>query len=502
MKNIKYDPMLPGGRICGLRVNGLLSGRAVISDPFPAFSWRYQDTAPGFRQKAYRLLAEDERGEVLWDSGWVESRNSQNIRWGGKGISSRSTVFWQVMARGFSGEELISEKVCFEAPLLKNADWQARWISFTGNNPEVDSPIPHFRKEFVLASAPRKARLYVAARGIAIPALNGRRIGGDHLAPGWTDYAKQIQYVTYDVTEYLQAGPNALGVRLGDGWYCGLFSGRRRNIYGSPAEVMMQLEYEDTQGILHQVVTEEGWKCASGPTLRSSIYDGEEYDARKELTGWDLPGFDDSQWQVPAVGDTAENSPELVPKCCLPVRKMREIKPVAVLHPDPEITIFDFGQNLAGVVRLSVKSPRGRGFTLRFAEMLTQSGMLYTANYRSARSTDYYYAAGNPEGDQWEPEFTYHGFRYVQVDGQQCGGCSDLELTALVLYSDLEETGSFECSNAKLNRLYQNVIWGQRSNFVEIPTDCPQRDERLGWTGDAQVFCGTAARNMQVEAFF
>ena len=495
-------------RAAELRVNGL-AGKVWAGSEKPELSWKMEGPA-GSMQSAFRIQAASCPEKLdqpdLWDSDWIANEQSSGIRWGGGPIRSRQRVFWRVLLRDQADRTSEpSETAEFEAALLQNSDWRARWIFFDGNNPSCSAPCPHFRREFTLSKPLKRAVLYVTARGLFEVRLNGKRVGEDHFVPGWTDFRKQIQYLSYDVTELLPEGVNTAGAVLGDGWYSGYLSGRKRNTYGDHPELLFQLEITYADGSAESLLSDETWKCTTGPILASDIYDGEQYDARLEMPGWDRAGFDDSAWRAARIGSTAEESAPLVRKCCLPVRRIMELKAVRVLNPQKDIYIWDFGQNITGRMRVRLKGYPGRLYSFHFGEMLNPDGTLYTLNYRSAKSTDYYTCRGPiEEFEEWEPLFTFHGFRYLQINGFQYSGANleDVDVRAVVLHSDLEVTGSFRCGNEKVNQLYSNICWGQRDNFLEIPTDCPQRDERLGWTGDADVFAAAASFNMDVEAFF
>ncbi|MBO5822296.1 MAG: family 78 glycoside hydrolase catalytic domain [Lentisphaeria bacterium] len=491
-----------------LRVNGL-AGYNWIGDTVPVLSWKISGPN-GTMQQAYRICAASSEAQLetpdLWDSGWVETESSTGIIWGGQALSSRQQIFWQVAVRDQYGNVSdFSETAAFETALLSNREWRAHWIYFNGGNPAVSSPCPYFRKEFELSKPIARAVLYVSARGLFEARINGQRIGEDHFVPGWTDFKQQVQYMSYDVTSALNIGKNAVGAILGDGWYCGYLSGRVRNFYGKHPELLFQLEIKYADNSREMILSGKDWKCSTGPILSSDIYDGEEYDARLEFPGWDLPEFDDSQWSRPSQKKVALKAPQLVQKCCHPVRRIMELKPVKILNPQKDIYIWDFGQNISGRMKVRLKGAAGRLYSFHFGEMLNPDGTLYNLNYRSAKSIDYYTCRGpKEEYEEYEPRFTFHGFRYMQINGFQYSGAKleDIEAVAVVMHSDLEVTGSFECGIKKVNQLYSNVCWGQRGNFFEVPTDCPQRDERLGWTGDAEVFAATAAYNMNVSAFF
>jgi len=492
--------------VCNLRIDGLPAGAMFCASRRPSFSWSLESSRPGTMQKSYQIAVSDVQGKLLWDSGVIESDISAGIRWGAKELESRTRAVWQVSVTDDAGNCVVSEKSYFETPLFNNSDWSAKWIWFDGNNPSAPAPLPYFRKEFSLKKVLR-ARLYAGCRGIFELHINGNTVSKDRMAPGWSDFNKRIQYLSYDVTGLLKEGNNTLGAIVADGWYSSYLSGRRRNIYGEHPELLLQLEVAYDDGTTEVVTSGENWRTATGPYLRSDIYDGEVYDARLEMPGWDDCGFDDSKWREAIVGECACKSPALVPKCCVPVRENMELKPVSFIRTKNNELIWDFGQNISGGIRIrNMRAYNGRLVTIKYGEMLNRDGSLYNQNFRSALSTDFYTTKGKQDITQgYETRFTFHGFRYVQIDGPQFSGgnpAEEWEVTAVVIHSELETTGSFKCGHAKLNRLYQNVCWGQRDNFLEIPTDCPQRDERLGWTGDAQIFCGTAAINMNVGPFF
>ncbi|MFA7232872.1 MAG: family 78 glycoside hydrolase catalytic domain [Terrimicrobiaceae bacterium] len=372
----------------------------------------------------------------------------------------------------------------------------AKWIGANiFGSPRTSAPAPHLRKAFHLGQAVRSATLTVTALGLYECEVNGRRVGDEVFAPGWTDYRRRVQYQTHDVAGMLGEGENVLGAILGDGWYCGFVGMRNRQYYGERPQFLARLEVVLQDGSTVSVATDASWKTSAGPIMEADMLMGEVYDARRELGGWSQPGYDDTPW-LPAVVGTPGPVPELSPRLGPPVRRVQELR---VMKVDPERNIHDFGQNFAGRVRLKVRAERGRVIKLRFAEVLGTDGSLFTENLREARSLDCYICKGGGE-EVWEPRFTFHGFRYVGIGGATMDDA--VELTGIVLHSDTPPTGSFRCSHELLNQLQSNIQWGQKSNFLEVPMDCPQRDERLGWTGDAQVFCRTAAFNMDVAGFF
>lgn len=361
-----------------------------------------------------------------------------------------------------------------------------------------DVPASYFRNEFTIERTVKQARLYSTALGIYEPHVNGVKVGEDLFAPGWTDYNDRIQYQIYDVTNLLKAGKNALGAILGDGWYSGHVAHLPPNVYGSTPSLFMQLNIEYTDGSTESIVTNESWKTSEGPITSQDMLMGETYDARRELTGWDQPGYEDTKWsKIKVRADEVKG--KLVTQKDPPVQVIEEIKPIKMTEPKPGVYIFDLGQNMVGSVRLKAQGTSGTKITLRHGEALNKDGTLYTGNLRSAKATDYYILKGQGE-ETYEPTFTFHGFRYVEVTGYP--GQPSLEsITGRVMHSDLPFTGAFETSNGMLNQLQSNILWGQRGNFFSIPTDTPARDERMGWTGDINVFVETSTFNMNVASF-
>jgi len=368
-----------------------------------------------------------------------------------------------------------------------------------GESKLVLPALPYLRKAFSVDKPVERAMVYATALGLYELHINGKRAGEDCFTPGWTDYNKRVYYQSYDVTDLLASGENAIGAILGDGWFAGYLGGRlKREHYGSEPRLLVQLEIEFADGSRKIVATDESWRAAYGPLLEADFYMGESYDARKEAPGWDTADFDDSGWDAVAVTDTVKAQVQSYPG--VTVKKIMEIKPKKVTEPKKGAYVFDMGQNFAGWAQLKVKGKPGTKVVLRFAEVLNPDGTIYTQNLRIARCTDTYILSGKGE-EVWEPRFTYHGYRYVEVTGYP-GEPSLDSITGIVVHSDAPVVGSFECSNPMVNQLYSNIVWSQRSNYIEVPTDCPQRNERLGWTGDAQIFVRTATYNMDVAAFF
>jgi alpha-L-rhamnosidase len=474
----------------------------------PRLSWQLQSDRRGARQTAYRILVASEVDHLragdadLWDSGKVESDQSIHVPYSGKELISRQRVHWKVIVWDEAGDSAESDPAWFEIGLLNRNDWTAQWIGapFMGG-PRTSSPSPHLRKEFALQGSLASARLYATAIGLYECYLNGVRVGDAFLTPGWTDYSKHIQYQTYDVTGLLQEGANAFGAILGDGWGVGHIAWAGRQHYADRPQFLAQIVLTYSDGSEEIIATDQTWKAAQGPILESDMLMGESYDARRELKGWNQPGYNDSTWWPVAIlpdhqaALVATNGPKVIRQQVLQPISIREIPDF--INPR---WIFDMGQNMVGWIQLCVRGKRGTTITLHYGEALNPDGTLYTTNLRSARNTDHYTLRGEAE-ETWEPRFTFHGFRYVELTGFP-GRPTEATISGIVIHSDIPPTGKFECSDPLINQLQHNIVWGQKGNFVDVPTDCPQRDERLGWTGDAQVFIRTAAFNRNVAGFF
>ncbi|MBK1876457.1 alpha-L-rhamnosidase [Pelagicoccus mobilis] len=488
-----------------LRVN-LRTNPIGIGDRTPRLSWQLHDQRPGAAQMAYRLQAslDDPNFEphhLTWDTGRIDTDGNTDIAYDGPPLKSRERIYWRVAIWDAWGQlSQWSDPAFFEAGLLDENDWKGEWIGRLDNGDKLTVPVPYLRREFQLpCTSIVSARLYISARGLFEATINGQPVTEDRFAPGWTEYEKSIPYLAYDVTHLTRKGDNAIGIVLGDGWYRGnLFHPPVRANYGPQLSVICQLEVLLSNGEREIIASNTRWQSSTGPIRASDIYDGETYDARKEMPGWDKAGFEGKRWS--AVDRFAPPAAEIVPRQGPLTRKQEALSPQSIRSRGNGIYIFDFGQNLAGAAQLRVKGPRGHKVTLRFAEMLDEDGSLYVENLRQAKATDHYFCSG--EGaETFFPSFSYHGFRYVEVSGL-ANRPTKKTLTAIALHSEMPATGSFECSNTHLNQLQSNIRWGQKSNFLEIPSDCPQRDERLGWTGDAQVFIPTAAFNFDVSSFF
>lgn len=507
-----------------------------IDELRPRLSWVTESTRRGVRQIAWQVRVASSRERLeqgntdLWDSGRVETDQSTHIVYNGAPLESRMECHWCVTVWDETGNSVTSEAAFWTMGLLEPHDWRARWISqdpeIIRRDPEAiegtatePGTSPLFRKSFALPANVRRATLYATARGIFDLQLNGRRISEDRFMPEWTDYNKRLHYRTFDVTEMLVTGENAIGAMLGDGWWSGFIGWQEtRGQYGTlQNSLLIQLEAELQNGETVIVVTDASWRCETGPILSSDFMMGETYDARRERTGWSKPGFNDSAWlaavevapskvHIPKFGfsnnqpgDTDEDLP-LVAQRSEPVRIVETLRPVSVNEIRPGVFIYDLGQNIAGWVRLTVSGPEGTRIQLRHAERLNPDGTLYTENLRRAKATDVYILKGKGE-ETWEPRFTFHGFQYIELTGLKEAIPLD-EIAGCVIMSSTPPVGEFECSHPLVNRLWKNALWSQKANFLTVPTDCPQRDERLGWMGDAQIFLRTATYNMDVAAFF
>lgn len=464
-----------------------------IGEIAPRLSW--QSTAPdAWVQCSYeiRIGGGSPKHEKARTSGRIDSSESVLVPWPFSALESRDQLDVQVRVWGNDGAiSDWSEALRVEAGLLSPSDWAARAIAPDWDEDHAtDLAPPLIRKSFNAESAVASARLYVTAHGLYEMEINGQRVGEEVLAPGWTSYSQRLSYSTFDVTDLLKTGKNAMGAWMADGWYRGRigFQGGTRNVYGEDVALIAQLEilYED--GSDEIIATDETWKAALGPLTLASLYDGERYDARLEKAGWSQPDYNDELWS--GVRTVDRDLSTLQAPAGPPVRCTEEVTPHNIWTSPSGTTLVDFGQNLVGRLKITLKGNPGESVTLRHAEVL-QDGELCTRPIRLAASTDVFTIAETSE-TAWEPRFTLHGFRYAEISGAI--GAVDLDsVVARVYHTDMERTGWFDSSDPLLNRLHENVLWSMKGNFVSIPTDCPQRDERLGWTGDIQVFAPTAS---------
>jgi alpha-L-rhamnosidase len=474
----------------------------------PRLSWELVSAEKGVVQASYEVRvagseADLTKGKLIWESGKQASDASIHVEYGGPALTNERIYYWHVRVTDNHGHlSAWSKTARWEMGLLEVGDWKARWI--TTNLPEDEkksNPAPMMRREFLVNGKKKveRARLYASAMGLYELELNGKRVGEEYFTPGWTAYDFRYQYQTYDVTGQLKSGANCLGAMLGDGWFRGRSGWEgRRDLYGRKLALFAQLVIRYTDGTQEIVTSDENWKAATGAVVWSDIYDGEEYDARLEKAGWSAAGFDDKDWKTVTVMDAPKA--KIVAPAGLPVKKIEELKVAKVLKTPAGDTVLDMGQNMVGWVKFRVTAPAGTAISLRHAEVLDKSGNFYTANLRTAKETIQYTTRGGGT-EVYEPHFTFQGFRYVAVGGWP-GEVKPEDFTGVVVHSAMERTGTFESSSTLLNQLEHNIIWGQKGNFVDVPTDCPQRDERLGWTGDAQVFAPTASFNFDTAAFY
>ncbi|KAH7355900.1 bacterial alpha-L-rhamnosidase domain protein [Pyrenochaeta sp. MPI-SDFR-AT-0127] len=466
----------------------------------PRLSWELQGTPSRFKQHGYDIeLSEGSKlKQFLVSVTSVTSQLSNLVPWPFKNsLRSRQSISIRVRVRSEHGHETAWSKPTFlETGLLHRSDWHCERIAAPWA-PHSTGPEPEtlFRSEFSITGVVDKARLYITAQGVYEAEINGERVGDHFLAPGWTSYHGRLQYQTHDITSMLLSyAKNCIGIRVAEGWFCGRigFEGGHRNIWGPHPSLMAQLEVTYANGSTETVISESSWTADRGPIRLAELYDGEKYDATLEVAGWSFPGTAACKaWEhvrtLPPLPDTVL----LTAGTSGPVKRLQLLQPVQILHSPTGKTIVDFGQNLVGYVRLkNVKGQRGHKITLKHAEVL-EHGELCTRPLRICKAVDEYTLRGSHDGETYEPRFTFHGFRYVQIEDWP----AELELSsveAIVCHTDMRTAGSFSCSDPLLNRLYQNICWGMRGNFLSVPTDCPQRDERLGWSGDLALFAPTA----------
>ncbi len=485
----------------------------------PRLSWELTSSERNQLQSAYQILVAtspeklSEQGADLWNSGKVSGRATAQVVYAGKKLASRQICYWKVRSWDKNGKAgAWSEAARWEMGLLDKKEWQAQWI---GLDPDTLGrgkiyqlpPAPYLRHEIKVKPGFRKARLYVTALGLYEFSINGKKTGEDFLTPGWTDYDRRVYYQTYDVTEQIKSGINVLGSQLSYGWYAGYLGYALlvknpvvRAFYGKVPLLKAQLEVEYSDGHIETFGTDQKWRASFGALLESDLMHGETYDARLEWPDWQKPGFNDKKWQKAGVyPDRPGRLVQTYPAQPVQITGILAVKS-QTLRPDGSY-ILDMGQNFAGTVRLRVKGEAGDSIRLRYGEKLFPDGRLMTENLRMARATDTYILNGDKAGEEWMPKFTYKGFQYIEISGLRTAPTPET-ITGLVIGSELPKVGTFETDNAMVNQLYSNIEWTQRSNYIDIPTDCPQRDERMGWTADAHVYVKSATFNRDVSVFF
>ncbi|MDQ1075468.1 MULTISPECIES: glycoside hydrolase family 78 protein [Microbacterium] len=462
-----------------------------IGESRPRLSWVTDTVEAGWTQQAYELeLFSDDDPDAV-SSGRVESIESVLVAWPWEPLESRARARVRVRVWGSDeGPSAWSEPTALETGLLDSELWIARAVAPLVDEPGDDGePAFLLRGHVHLDSPVVRARLRATAHGVMTLSINGRPVGDDVLHPGWTSYHRRLRYRTWDVTDLVNTGDNVVGVHLADGWWRGFlgFAGLR-DVYGSRTAAFVQLETEHADGTLRVTGSDETWRWTAGAVTRADLYMGETFDARRDIAGWDTPAVSAETWAPVELVDL--DTAALVAPTGPPVVRADAIRPVEISTSPSGRTLVDFGQNLVGRLRLRVPAaPAGTTVRVRHAEVL-ENGELGVRPLRRARATDEFISAGAAR--EWEPSFTLHGFRYAEVEGWP-GELTVDDLEAVVIHTDLRRVGEFAASDPLLDRLHENVVWGMRGNFVDVPTDCPQRDERLGWTGDLQVFAPAAS---------
>jgi alpha-L-rhamnosidase len=476
----------------------------------PRFGWQITERAldqakeKDVKQAHYQIqvskVPEFDSEGLLWDSGKKSGEQSQLIEYAGAALVPMQTYYWQVRIWDQNGAATDwSGRGRFETGLM-DAKWRASWIEQPDTQARM-APATMFRRAFQLQKKVASARAYVTAHGVYELYVNGQRIGDAHLTPGWTNYQDYLQYQVYDIMPQIKSGQNAVGAIVGDGWYRGTLGWESQwGFYGKKTGLLCQIRIVYTDGTEEWIKTDGSWRCtADGPIRMNDIYNGETYDARMEQAKWSTSDFNDNAWKL--VIKVSADPAQIVATLGEPIRTTQKITPISVSRQPDGKWLVDFGQNMVGVVQLAMRGGKsGSTVTVSHAEVLDKQGKFYTENLRNAKCQWRYTMRGEGE-EVYHPHFTFMGFRYALIEGYP-GTLTAKDVTGLVWHSDLGMTGTFECSHPLINRLQQNIQWGQRGNFLDVPTDCPQRDERLGWTGDAQAFVSTAAYNMHVSQFF
>lgn len=477
-----------------------------LENAHPGLSWQLTGNIRNIIQTAYEIRvgidssALSKGRQIIWSSGKVMSAQSVQVTYGGDALSSGQRYYWQVRVWDGQGQPSSWGPISlWQMGLLRTSDWTASWISPGYTEDSLRRPSPLLRRVFVARGQPLRATLYITAHGLYEASFNGQRVGEARLTPGWTEYDHHLTYQVYDVTALIRRGTNVAAVILGDGWYRGVFGPwNNSNNYGTDASLLFQLVLTYANGAADTIVSDSSWQSSTGGIRYADLYNGETYDTRLEPTGWKEVGFDSRGWYGVRLQPFTKAT--LVASVCEPVEEEETFPPVRIFTSPRGEKILDFGQNLAGWVRCRLQGQAGDTVRLSHAEVLDKEGNFYTGNLREARAQDIYVLDGKGS-TVVEPHFTFHGFRYVKIEGYR-DSVRPADFQSVALYSALPATGQFHCSDSLVNRLQQNIVWSQQSNFIGIPTDCPQRSERLGWTADAQLFAATAAFNKRIDGFF
>lgn len=482
----------------------------------PTFSWNLPVSKNIKNQSAYQIVVASSKKLLpnnpdLWDSKKQENSKSTFVKYQGKNLKSRQKVYWQV--RYWNQDEnksAWSEVNIFELGLLNNSDWKAKWAgldtakdSIKGVKKFLMHSTQYLRKGFELSQDVAFARLYITAKGVFDLHLNGKDVSDDVMPPGWTPYNHRIETITYNVTEFLETGKNTIAVELASGWHSGRISRGKAHYenFASP-KILCQLEIIMKDGSKQSIISDESWKGTSkGPIRLAGIYDGETYNANFEIPNWSTSNFDDTSWPNLET-EAITNAVKLEPKRHNTVKNKTIINNAEIVSVKENTVVFNLKQNIVGVPKIKVPMKKGDTLKIRFSEMLLSDGSFYTKNYRSAQATDYYIASADGIIN-YTPKFTFHGFQFIELSGFDNQVKPESKwVQGLAQHSNFEQNGMFTSSHDKLNQLQSNITWGLRDNFFDVPTDCPQRDERLGWTGDAQVITPTAMFNYNTHAFW
>ncbi|HMF70640.1 MAG TPA: family 78 glycoside hydrolase catalytic domain, partial [Flavitalea sp.] len=472
----------------------------------PSFSWQLTGQERNLLQTAFEIrvgtnMATLSKGKnIVWNSGKVATDESLHNLYAGPELESAKKYFWQARVWDNKGKTSAwSEVAHWQMGLLNESDWQAKWISIGFQEDSVVRPGQLLRKEFNTTKKVQSATAFITSHGMYEAFINGKRVGDYYLTPGWTSYNKRLQYQAYDVTSLLTTGKNAIGASLASGWYRTPLAWESNvNLYGKELALLAQLRVVYEDGTVETIGTDDTWKSSKGAVISSELYDGEYYDANLEKVGWTSVSYDDKGWLPVKVKDYPKNI--LLATYNEPVKKHEKFKAVKVITTPKGEKVIDFGQNLVGLVEVTASGTKGDSIKIYHSEILDKAGNFYTENLRGAKQLNTYVLKG--EGvEKFEPHFTFQGFRYIRIEGLK-GELKPENFTAVAMYSDMKPTGNFKTSSQLINQLQHNIQWGQKGNFLDVPTDCPQRDERLGWTGDAQAFARTATYNMNVYNFF
>ncbi len=498
-----------------LRCEHLTRARGLNTST-PRFSWSLKSGNTPARQSAYRILLRNGAG-IVWDSGKVASAATQLICYDGPTLASDDVLDWALTVWDERDASYTQAERATIFTGLPQSEWRGEWIARyfvlpAGREVPADNiydnrwqarPADYMRRDFSTVEKPLRATLYVSALGLYEAYINGHRVGEDVMAPGWTDYHKRVEYQVHDVTGLVQAGGNVLGAILGEGWYSGRVGHNQRragNHYGGRPALMCQLHMHYADGRMDIVRTDGDWQTRQGPICYSDFLMGEMYDARLDLPGWNVTTGPLPDWQPVEVFVPDPIAPKLDAARAQPAREVARLPGRYAHQGENGAHIFDLGQNIAGYVELVVTARKGDRFTLRHAEILDADGAMYTANLRHAAATDIFIAAGEGQ-ETFKPRFTFHGFRYVELSLPEGVLPQDVALTGIAIQTDTPISGEMKTGHSMVNQLVSNIFWSQRDNFLSVPTDCPQRDERYGWAADAQVFWKTAGYFMDVSAF-